>query len=273
MTISSTTRKSNTKKASIWARPTFIPEHGVLLVLFGSFLTGAALAQQWTYSTTLALVCAFFALLAEHPYIVQIKLRKKLRPRYILWGAVYGTIALFLAIFLGFQSLPLIWLYILAIVGLIADGIFAFKGKHKSIANEIIGFAGICLAAPLAYGATIGSLSLQAMAIWILNTLFFSSAVYTIKLRRKKTKAFKLGIIYHCFATIIVGGLYILDYLSLVTALCFAIALIKLFVVFIFQQWYRKARFHYIALFETRFALLFIAIASISVLPAHLPPR
>ena len=34
---------------------------------------------------------------------------------------------------------------------------------------------------------------------------------------------------------------------------------------------YRKAKFHSIAIFETRFALLYIAIASISVLPAHLP--
>ena len=61
---------------------------------------GAALAQQWTYSTTLALVCAFFALQAEYPYVVQIKLRKNLEPRYLLRGGIYGAIALSLAIFL-----------------------------------------------------------------------------------------------------------------------------------------------------------------------------
>ena len=68
--------QQNKSKVYKWIRPTFSPEHGVLLVLFGSFLTGSALAQKWTYITTLALICAFFALQAEHPYIVQIKLRK-----------------------------------------------------------------------------------------------------------------------------------------------------------------------------------------------------
>ena len=261
------------KKVLSWMRPTFSPEHGVLLVLFGSFITGAALAQQWTYTTTLALICAFFALQAEHPYIVQIKLRKNLKPRYLVWGGIYSFISLSLAIFLWFQASVLLWLYILVIIGLTADGIAVVKGKHKSRVNEIIGFAAISLSAPLAYGATTGNLNTEAMAIWILNTLFFSSAVYTIKLRRKKTSAFKPGVIYHCIAALIIAILYYLDYLSLVTALSFAIALLKLLTVFGFRDWYRQAKFHSIAIFETRFALIYIAITSISVLPAHLPPR
>lgn len=261
------------KKAKGWIRPTFSPEHGVLLVLFGSFTTGAALAQAWTYSTTIALVCAFFALQAEHPYIVQIKLRKNLKPRYIVWGGIYGLISSFLAIFLWLQTPVILWLYILAIIGLMIDAIAVIKGKHKSRVNEIIGFAAICLAAPLAYGATTGNLNLEAMAIWIVNTLFFSSAVFTIKLRRKKTAAFKPGIIYHCIAALIIATLYYFNYLSLVTALSFTVALIKLLTVFGFRNWYRRAKFHSIAIFETRFALVYIAITSISLLPAHLPPR
>ena len=262
-----------TKKPTINYRPTFSPEHGVLLVLFGSFLTGAALAQQWTYSTTLALICAFFALQAEYPYIVQIKLRKNPKPRYLLWGGIYGAISLALAIWLWWQTPVLLWLDLLAVIGLIADGIAVVKGKHKSRFNEIIGFAAICLAAPLAYGATTGSLNVEAMAMWVLNTLFFSSAVYTIKLRRKKTAAFKPGIVYHGIATLIIASLCYFNCLSLVTALSFTIALIKLITVFGFQNWYRRAKFHAIAIFETRFALVYIAIASLSVLPAHLPPR
>ena len=261
------------QKIPSWMRPTFSPEHGVLLVLFGSFLTGAALAQQWTYTTTLALICAFFALQAEHPYIVQIKLRKNLKHRYLVWGGIYSFIALSLAILLWFKAPTLLWLYILAIIGLIADGMAVTKGKHKSRVNEIIGFAAISLSAPLAYTATTGSLSIPAMAIWILNTLFFSSAVYTIKLRRKKTSAFTPGVIYHCVAALIITTLYCFNYLSLVTALSFAIALLKLLTVFGFRDWYLRAKFHSIAIFETRFALVYIAIASISVLPAHLPPR
>ena len=264
-------KSKKSKRGSIWTRPTFIPEHGVLLVLFGSFLTGAALAQQWTYATTLALICAFFALLVEHPYVVQIKLRKKFKPRYVFWAGVYGTIASGLAIWLAWQNPVLIWLYILAIVGLIIDGIFVVQRQHKSIVNEMISFMAICLASPLAYGATTGNISLEAMAMWLLNSLFFCSAIYTIKLRRRKTITIQESLIYHCLATVIIFTCYCFGYLSTITALAFAIALIKLLVVFLCQQWYCQSRFYHIALFETRFALLFVAIASISVLPAHLP--
>ena len=259
------------KKLPFWCRPTFSPEHGVLLVLFGSFITGAALAQQWTYTTTIALICAFFTLQIEHPYVMQIKLRKNFKPRFILWGSIYAVIALSLAFVLWFKSPALIWIYLLTIVGFIADGIAVIKHKHKSITNEIISFAVICLSTPLAYGATKGNLSLEAMAIWILNTLFFSSAIFTIKLRRKKTRSLKPGLIYHGVATLIVVGLYSCNYLSLATALSFAVILLKFSIITLCLKWYRKAKFYFIAIFETRFALLYIAIAAVSLLPAHLP--
>ena len=122
--VSSTTiTQTKKKKVTIWSCPTFSPEHGVLLVLFGSFLTGTALAQQWTYSTTLALICAFFALQAEYPFIVQIKLRKNLKPCYLVWAGIYGLISLSLAIFLWFQAHISLWLYIGAVIGLIIDAI------------------------------------------------------------------------------------------------------------------------------------------------------
>ena len=75
-----TASKKHFSKLQAWYRPTFSPEQGVLLVLGGSFITGATLAQEWTNSTTLALSCAFFALQAEHPLVVQIKQRSSWKP-------------------------------------------------------------------------------------------------------------------------------------------------------------------------------------------------
>ena len=236
-------------------------------------MTGAALAQHWNQSTNLALICAFLTLLVEHPYVVQLKQRRSLKPRYLLWGGIYGASAISLAMVLWFQSPVLLVIYALAILGFIADGIAVLYQKHKSITNEIISFATICLAAPLAYGATTGNLSAEAIAIWILNTLFFSSAVYTIKLRKKKTQSLKPGLIYHGVSALILVGLYSINYLSLITALSFAVAIIKFGIVNLVLDWYRQAKFRFIAIFETRFALVYVAIACISVLPAHLPPR
>ncbi|MBE9215415.1 hypothetical protein IQ247_22580 [Plectonema cf. radiosum LEGE 06105] len=107
--------------------------------------------------------------------------------------------------------------------------------------------------------------------MWILNTLFFGSAIFTIKLRRKKTSSLKPGIIYHSIASAIAIGFFALGWLKLVTALAFAIVLIKFAVVIVFRKWYTQAKFHSVALLETRFALFYIAVAAISVLPAHLP--
>jgi hypothetical protein len=81
-----------------WYRPMFSPEHGVYVVLFGSFLTGTALAQQWTLTTTLALICAFAGFQSEHPLVMQIRQRRSWKPRFLLWGGLYGGISLSLAI-------------------------------------------------------------------------------------------------------------------------------------------------------------------------------
>ena len=261
------------RKILLWCRPTFAPEQGVLLVLLGSFLTGAALAQEWNQWTNLALLCTFLTLQMEHPYVVQLKQRKSWKPRFLIWGGIYGVSALSLAILLGFHSPVLLPIYALVVAIFIADGLAVVKQKHKSIANEIISFGAISLSAPLAYGATTGNLSFEAMGMWILNTLFFSSAIYTIKLRKKKTQSLKPGIIYHSVSVVILAGLYSLNCLSLITALSFLVALIKFGIVNCVLNWYRRAKFQAIAIFETRFALVYIAIASISVLPAHLPPR
>ena len=252
-------------------KPTFSPEHGVLLVLLGSVVTGSALAQAWNYCTTLAFTCAFFALQAEHPLVVQIKQRSTWKPRFLIWSGIYGTIAIAIAAWLWFQSPVLVWIYALALIALIADVVAVLQKKHKSIFNELVTFAAICLSTPLAYAATTHSLCVEVMAIWLLNTLFFGSAIFSIKLRRKKTSSLTLGVTYHIVASTIVTGFYFLGWLNVFTALAFVVALIKFAVVIGIRGWYCKARFQYIAIFETRFALLYVAIAAISVLPAHLP--
>jgi len=257
---------------STWYRPTFSPEQGILLVLFGAFVSGAALSVSWTYTTTIALICTIFALQVEHPIVVQIKQRKTLKPRFLIWGFIYGSIALAIGIWLCIylNNFVLIWIYLAVIAALIIDAIAVWHRQQKSIANELISFAAVCLASPFAYAVNTGEISLAAISMWLLNTLFFASAIFTIKLRKKKTSSLKPGLIYHCFASLIIIGLYCLNCLSFVTALAFFVAILKLFVIIWQLKWYQTARFGPVARLETYFALIFLAIASISVLPPHL---
>ena len=150
------------------------------------------------------------------------------------------------------------------------DAISIFRRKQKSIANELITFAAVCLSAPLAYAATTGTMSATAMGLWVLNTLYFSSTIFTVKLRKLKTSSIVPGIIYHAIATGIVATLYWLNYLPPMAALALGIALLKFALVAWQKQWYSTVKIQYVAMLESVTAFIFLIIVALSVLPAHL---
>jgi hypothetical protein len=253
-----------------WYRPTLSHEHGVYVVLLVSFLTGAALAQNWTLATTLALACAFFGFQAEHPIVLQLKQRRSLKPRFLVWGSLYSAVSLAIAFYLYLSYPVLLWLYLGAAAALIVDAVSVLQREQKSVLNEIITFAAVCLSAPLAYAATTGTISVGAMALWAINTLYFCSTIFTVKLRKPKTSSPVPGVVYHAIATLIIAALYYFGWLSLVTALAFGLALLKFGMISLNQEWYRTAKIQWVAMLETGTAFCFLTIVSLSVLPAHL---
>lgn len=255
-----------------WYQPTFSPEHGVLIVLFGALLTGASLAQAWTWQTSLACLAAFLGLQAEHPLTVQIKQRHSWKPRYLLWSGLYGSGAIALATWLTIQHPCLLWVCGGGAIAMGVNVLAVLQHQQKAIHVEILMFAAICQSTLLAYGATTDGLDAKAIGLWVLNTLFFSSAVFTIKLRKVKTRSLKEGLLHHSGAIAGVVLLYSLGWLSLLTALTFAVAWLKLAVIIWRREWYCNCRFEYIARFETYFAQSYIALACLTVLPARLPP-
>lgn len=254
-----------------WYRPTVSPEHGVYVVLLVSFLTGAAAAQSWTLATTLALIVAFFGFQAEHPLVLQIKQRRSFKPRFLIWGSLYGGTALGIGLWLYLHSPVLLWIYTAAIAALVVDAVSVWHREQKSVANELITFAAVCLSAPLAYSATTGTTSLTVMGLWALNTLYFGSTVFTLKLRKSKTSKLLPGLIYHAIAASIIVTLYWLDWLPLIAALAGGIALLKFGLVVWQQSWYCTAKIQWVGMLETVSAFSFLMIVALSVLPARLP--
>ncbi len=254
-----------------WYRPTISPEHGVLLVLLGAVLTGASLAQAWNSDTSWACLAAFLGLQAEHPVVVQIKQRRRWRPRYLVWAGVYGGAALAIALWLAFQHPALGWVIAAGVLALGLDVWSIFQHQHKAIANEIVMFSAICLSTLFVYGATTNTMTVQTLGLWIINSLFFSSAVFSVKLRKKKTSSLQPGILYHGVALLLVAALYTVGWLSLFTALVFSVALLKLAVITCWQNWYRTCRFEHIARFETYFALSYTFLAALTLLSPKLP--
>jgi hypothetical protein len=265
-----------------WYRPLFSPEHGVYVVLLVSFLTGTAAAQQWNWATTLALIVAFCGFQAEHPLRLQLKQRRSLKPRLLVWGGLYGGVALAIALCLLLTAnldspLALLWIYLGAIAALIVDGVAVWMRSQKSIPNELITFAAVCLCAPFAYTVTTGEFSAVALGLWAINALFFSSTIFTVKLR-KSSKDEKLlaetairAWIYHASLPLLATGLYGLGLVLPLTAAAMGVVLLKFGLIVWQQDWYRTAPIKFVAMVETSSALLFGGIVSISVLPTHLP--
>jgi hypothetical protein len=265
------TQSKHPPHAQAWYRPTFSTEHGVYVVLVVSFLTGAAAAQQWTSVTTLALLCAFAGFQAEHPLVLQIKQRRSWKPRFVVWGGIYTGIALGIAVYLCLQAPLLLWLALGATAAFLVDAISVFYRQQKSVVNELLTFAAVCLAAPFAYVATSGTLTVSVLGLWLLNTLFFSSAIFAVKLRKPQTTSLVPGLIYHAIASLAIVGLWYCGWLAPITALAFGVVLLKFGFILGLQEWYRTTRIQNVAILETSSALVFLLITAISLLPAHLP--
>ncbi len=263
-------RKRAKGNTQAWYQPTLSPEHGVYIVLLVSFLTGAAAAQSWTLATTLALVCAFLGFQAEHPLVLQLKQRRSLKPRFLVWGSLYGTASLAIALWLYLRTPVLLWIYLGAISALLVDAVSVWHHEQKAIVNELITFAAVCLSAPLAYAVTTEALSPLAMGLWVLNTLYFGSTIFAVKLRKPKTSSLLPAMIYHGVATLMVALLCWFDWLPLVLALALGIALLKFGFVVWQQAWYRTTKIQQVAMLETVSALSFLILVALSVLPVYL---
>lgn len=244
-------------------------------MLLVSFLTGAAAALDWTWATTLAFICAFCGFQAEHPLMVQLKQRRSLKPRWLFWGGVYSGVAIAIALYLYWQQgnllSPLLWIYLGAIAAFLIDAISVFRKEQKSVFNELMTFGGMCLAAPLTYTATTGTLSTSALGLWLLNSLFFSSAIFTVKFRKHKQHPITPSLIYHTIASLWVISLWAIGWLLPVTAIAFSVALLKFGIILWQKDWYCTTQIQFVAMLETGAALLFLLIATLPVLPAHLP--
>ncbi|MGD1942192.1 MAG: YwiC-like family protein [Leptolyngbyaceae cyanobacterium] len=256
-----------------WYHPTVSPEHGVYVMLAVAFLTGAAAAQHWTGATTLALMCAYCGFQAEHPLSLQIKQRHSWKPRFLVWAGGYGGVAIAIALWLFWQSPekgPLLLLGAAVMTATLIDSLAVWQRQQKSVWNELVTFAAACLAAPLAYIVTTGTWSPIAISLWLLNTVFFASAIFTVKLRKVRTASVQAGLVFHAIATGLVVLLWQMQWLPPFTATAFGIALLKFGLIVWQRDWYCHAPIQRVAMLETGTSSLFLAIAALSVLPARL---
>ncbi|MEM9543261.1 MAG: YwiC-like family protein [Cyanobacteria bacterium P01_E01_bin.42] len=247
-----------------WYRPTFSPQHGVYVILAVAYLTGAIASGTWNDATGLGFICAFLGFQAEYPISQQVIQRKTLKLRLLLWGGLYGSIALAIAFYLYLQAPILVWLYAGIVAAFIADAIAISLRQQRSIWNEAIVFTAVCLACPLAYMATTQTFTLAVLGLWLLDALFFCSAIFTVKLRKPKTASLMPASIYHAIATLAAIALWFCGWISLPIALAFGIRLLEFGAIIVRLDWYRRTKIQNVAILETNVAILFLLVVAIS---------
>jgi hypothetical protein len=187
----------------------------------------------------------------------------------LLWGSLYAGLSLGIAACLYWQTPILLWLYLGAIAAFLIDAISVFYRQQKSLWNELLTFAAVCLAAPFATIATTGTWTVSLLGLWLLNTLFFGSAIFTVKLRKPKTPSLLSGIIYHAIATLAIFGFWYLGWLPPIAAIAFGVVLFKFGLILWQLKWYKATSIQNVALLETFSALLFLVLTTIALLPVH----
>jgi len=254
-----------------WWQPTLSHQHGPLVALLVSFLLGAAGAQRWTAATSTALVAVLAAFQAENPLVQQIRRRRSLQPRLLVWTGIYSAIALALGGLLAWRMPGLIGLAGLAAAVLGLDALAVLRRRQRGLGHELLAFTAVCLAAPFAWIASSGRLEPAALGLWVLCSLYFGSSVVLLKLRRDP-EASLAPFLLHAGAAValLLAGLE-LGLLTPLEAGAFAVALLK-------GAWqlgrlpaFRTAPIGQIAATETGSALLFLALAALALLPAALP--
>jgi hypothetical protein len=242
------------------------------VALLVSFLLGAAGAQRWTMGTTAALVVVLAAFQAEHPLVQQIRRRRALQPRLLLWAGVYGAIAVGLGAVLAWQMPVLLVLAGLAAAALGLDALAVLQRRQRSLAHELLAFAAVCLAAPFAWVVGSGSLEPGAMGLWALCSLYFGSSVALLKLRRDPDADFRPVLLIGAISLALIVLGWRSELLRPLEAAAYGVALLKGGWLLGRLENYRAAPIGRVAAIETGSALVFMLLAALALLPATLPP-
>ncbi len=197
-------------------------EHGAWAMFLVPLLVGVGTSGRWNLNLLpLALTAVGFFLL-RYPLMLAIKGRAPdARRNALLWSAIYGALTAISGTWLLLASQ--LWLLIpIGALGLATLAIYlalAARRAEMSTAGEWLGIAGLALGAPAAYLVATRALDEIAIAVYLLNVVYFGGTVLYIKFKVReqpravaltansfdKLWAGRVTILYHALALIAVA--------------------------------------------------------------------
>ena len=239
-----------------WARPVVSLEHGAGVSLAVCFFLGVWIAGLWNLNTTLAFFTTLAVFELQVP-LARLVRRRQPEPRLVIWTAIYGLVAAAGAGILWLRVPVLGRIYVVALGALLINLLWVYRKEQKSVLNELVVFAGLSLALPFAFTATAGFMTRGLLGLWLLGTLVLSSAIFTVRLRLFGDAALTKAVTYHITALAILLLLVRVGLLAPALAWTMLIPLVKLALILLYMDRYRRLKITHIGLLETGLAILF----------------
>jgi hypothetical protein len=133
------------------------------------------------------------------------------------------------------RLLDLLLLLVPALVFLVIHLRIVQRREERTLGGEWIGVLGLCLSAPAACVVIEGGLNTEALTLYLLSVLFFSSGLLHVRmmiaraLNRNPQPAVSRSVAYHCSLAVAMCVGMVLDWISPWVALAFVPALVRAF--------------------------------------------
>jgi hypothetical protein len=163
-------------------------EHGSWAMFAVPLIIGFAVTGTWQWRSVLLILAALGLFMLRFPIDTVIKTRKRPqadRAWLIRWAILYGSIAALCGGWLVIveRLYALIGLGVIGAVLLVYHWWLVDRRQEMSVMGELAGIFGLAMGAPLAYYTASGQLAGTALALWIVNALYFGGTVFYIKLK------------------------------------------------------------------------------------------
>lgn len=163
-------------------------EHGAWGMLITTFIIGASCASAFNPAVLLfgGASLSYFMLRAPLLALKDARWQKSFKTdmrRAFLWLIIYAAMmAVFgIPLFLIYKKWRLLVFFALSLPMLFIHIIYSSE-DFRSIKNELLSFAALCMTAPLAYYAATDELNTRAFSLWILCYLYYAGSVFYVKM-------------------------------------------------------------------------------------------
>lgn len=219
-------------------------EHGAWAMLYGPLVVAVATIGRFEWSVLLFLVAVTAVFLAHEPLATVARssssravnaerLRQSRRWLIIYFAIAAGATA---PLLVYYQRLYLIMFGALLGALLMLHIYLASKRAERKIMGEFLGVLSLTLTAPGAYYIVQGRFDKLSLLLWVLNMLYFTSAIFYVKMRvskfAKKKESSLLTwqcTVYHAFLLVFISSLVWLGWIPGVVFLAFVPIILRAF--------------------------------------------